>query len=107
MNSSRSELSHIRAHVEYVPVKIETLETQGMSIVDSMSVFDETIEKLKCTPGSNGEKIRMKCDLVVRRNPDYEAMKGIVGVLSGHSGQAARRPMILAPLRWLVSNMHQ
>ena len=39
-----------------MPVKIETLETQGMSIVDSMSVFDETIEKLTCTPGSPEKK---------------------------------------------------
>lgn len=77
------QLAFTKAHFSLLSSAIKKLETAQMPLIDSFKILEEVTEHLKLVPGAIGSKINAKLESVLRRNPGYNTMKKICGVLRG------------------------
>ncbi|XP_003738973.1 uncharacterized protein LOC100902673 [Galendromus occidentalis] len=83
----KDDLAFIDAHFGALPKGIAALEEQNVPLVGSTEIFENLLLDLKRTPGSIGEKIRRKCDHVLRDNPDYHQLKRVANILRGYASE--------------------
>ena len=82
-----ADLAYIRTNFASLPPAIERLEKQGRPLVDSLAVFNDTLQDLRKISGDRGDKIRSKIDSVLRRNPDLKVLERISGLINGSSDE--------------------
>lgn len=81
----RANLVFIKAHLAFLSHYITKLEEQGMQQTDAVQLMEEARNKMSNIPGETGEKLRVKLDKVLEKNPGYDFFKMIAGVLQGTS----------------------
>ncbi len=81
----KSDLTFIKAHLAFIPVYITKLEEQGLQLTDAVGLMEKARSKLTEVPGNIGEELKAKLDSVLQKNPGYDRVKTITGVLNGTS----------------------
>lgn len=66
---------------------ITKLESQHLSLIDSMDIVDDTVRKLKEAPEEVGIKDKNKIEQVLSRNPGLKTIEAIGNVHNGSNTQ--------------------
>ena len=66
------DLAFISSHFSKLPKIIKQLETLGLPLSESTHIASNFIEELYLVPGLCGNKMKIKIQNVVKRNPDIE-----------------------------------
>ena len=82
-SSVKNDLAYIAANFGWLPDRIRQLEEKNALLTEAMDTFSKMIQDLKRTPGSFGERVRKKCELILERNPDFENLSAIADILRG------------------------
>jgi hypothetical protein len=94
--SLSSDLVYISAHFSKIPAAIEQLETQGLTLSNSLQVVDSLIAVVDSAPGSKGVAVADKCDRVLSKNQDLKKVRIISKVIDGEDSDISMAPDIVA-----------
>ncbi|CAH1988080.1 unnamed protein product [Acanthoscelides obtectus] len=78
-------LVFIKAHFFMLAKAIMELETTQLSLNDSFRIIEKVIEEISLIPGEIGNKIRVKRESVLSRNPGYQQIKNVCYILRGQN----------------------
>lgn len=82
-DSLASDLAFIHCHLAFLAETITKLEKAGLTLVDALSLLEETKDKINSIPGSTGEMLQSKLTSVLAKNPGLEAFGKVGKVLEG------------------------
>lgn len=68
------DLAIIKAHFKIIPRAIQKLETCGLSLHASISIFEEVKSELECAPPQYEEILSVKLSSILQRNPDFNIL---------------------------------
>ena len=67
----QADLTFVRTQVAFLPSAITQLEKKGISLVDSIKIFEDAREKIEGIPGPKGIDLKEKMMKIVERNKEY------------------------------------
>lgn len=79
------DLAIIKAHFKIIPRAIQKLETCGLSLHASISIFEEVKSELECAPPQYEEILSVKLSSILQRNPDFNILCSVNKYLQGNS----------------------
>ena len=77
------DVNFIHVHFSKLPKAIESLESSGTPLHESLDLVEKAASSLNSAPGEIGEKIKCKLEKVLNSNPGLKKIKLISQYLSG------------------------
>ena len=82
-DSVKADLVFIKTHLSIIPETIKKLESRNTQLINSLKLFDTTINSILTIEGSIGDVIWQKCEKVVKANVDLPDLRKIASLLGG------------------------
>lgn len=79
---------HISYNITFLANSITKLEYQNLSLIDSLSIVNDVVRKLKEVPGGVGIKIKKKIEKVLDKNPGLKTIEPIANVHNNSDTQS-------------------
>jgi len=81
--SLKNNLEYIASNTTFLTNCITKLESQNLSLIDSLDIVNDTVRKLKEAPGEVGIQIKKKIEQVLSKNPGLKIIEAIANVKNG------------------------
>ncbi|KAI1716384.1 hypothetical protein DdX_07431 [Ditylenchus destructor] len=81
------QLANIQCNFSILPKAITKLESQGLTLSQSLDVLAEVKAAISNSGGQIGQKIQSKLEFVLRNNPGLSKMKEIAKVQNGEEAE--------------------
>jgi exonuclease VII small subunit len=79
----KSDLLYIKSNFKIIETTITQLESVGMSLSESMNIFEKARTQIESGQGAVAEIIKLKLKNVLNRNPGYSTIYSLYKIFSG------------------------
>lgn len=101
--SLKNNLVCIASNTTFLANCITKLESQNLSLIDSLGIVNDTVRKLKDAPGEVGIQITKNIEQVLSKNPGLETIEAIANV---HNGSDKNLLRLQPLLNYELCNLH-
>ena len=82
--SLKNDLAYISLNAVFLAHAITKLETRNMSLAESVSIVNDTFQKLQKAPGEKGKEMKNKFMVILEKNPGWKELQIISDIHSGN-----------------------
>lgn len=79
----KNDLIYIKSNFSHIPTSITKLQTEGVSLADSIKIVDNLSVAMKHLTGTTGKNICIKMENVLKKNVGLDMLKKIKSILIG------------------------
>ncbi len=84
--SLKSDLAFIKCQLAFLPQAITRLETSGLTLIESVSIVNEVMEKIDKLPEPKGRIFKEKMTAVLKKNSVFKTLQDVAKVQGGNMG---------------------
>ena len=94
--SLEADLAFIAAHLSFLPTTLTRLEEPGLPLISALAVMDQAKARIDGIPGEKGDRLKLKFDAIMQRNPGVSILRSIARIIQGE-GDFSSLPCGIGP----------